>query len=73
MDINSILVGHTNMTDDDPEYNDERILAFGETLGASLICIGVGKENYGKVYVYDGDFGATKLSESFKDFIQLLE
>ena len=58
--------------EDQEDFMQENILAFGESLGSPMICIGIRKENYGKIYVFDYDFYNTLVAESFSKFIESL-
>ena len=46
---------------------------FGKSLGSPTICIGLSRENYGSVYVFDDDYGLTKEASAFNEFIDSLE
>ncbi len=70
--INEIIKGMDFMSDEE-EFIKNKLLLFGETLGSPIVCIGVGKNNYGFVYVFDWDFGITKISDSFAQFVNSLK
>ena len=67
-----ILTAWEFMKDED-EFSSSQLLAFGETLGSPVVAIGIGKENYGEIYVFDYDFGATKIANSLYEFIKSLQ
>jgi hypothetical protein len=56
----------------DPEFLEEKILPFAETLGSALVCIGIGEVNNGEIFVFDYDFFNTKLAESMEKFLEML-
>ena len=66
-----MLLGMQNLSDDE-NIKGNNLLYFGETPGSPVICIGLNNTNYDKVYVLDWDFGLTKISDSFNDFIDSL-
>lgn len=49
------------------------LLAIAQSLGSPTICIGIGGENYGKIIILDGDFGATEQNNFFDDFMEQLK
>ena len=55
-----------------PYLEDNRILPFASTLGDSNFCIGFSKENFGKIYYQDLDFGIYEVSDSIENFIKAL-
>lgn len=68
--IEEIYRSHKNLKEA-AGYKD--MVAIASTFSAPTICIGVAKENFGFIYVYDGDFGATLQSHSFHDFLDELK
>ncbi|MFT3738782.1 MAG: SMI1/KNR4 family protein [Breznakibacter sp.] len=48
-------------------------LAFVQNMGASVVSIGIEKENFGKIFVYDGDFGLTEQANSLEEFLEQLQ
>ena len=46
-----MLFWQKNMEDQE-DFMQENILSFGESLGSPMVCIGIRKENYGKIYVF---------------------
>jgi hypothetical protein len=70
--IEDIITGMKNL-DDDEFIKAGDLLIFGETLGSPILCIGIKNENYNQIFVLDWDFGLTKVSDSFSDFINSLE
>ncbi len=58
---------------DEEGIKSNNLLVFGETLGSPVICIGLGENNYGHIYVYDWNFGCTHIANSFNEFINALE
>ena len=55
-----------------PYLEGYKILPFASTLGDSNFCIGFSKENFGKVYYQDLDFGIFKVGDSMESFIKAL-
>ena len=55
-----------------PYLEDNKILPFASTLGDSNFCIGFSKENFGKIYYQDFDFGLFKVTDSMESFIKAL-
>jgi len=55
-----------------PYLEDNKILPFASTLGDSNFCIGFSKENFGKIYYQDLDFGVFKVADSMESFIKAL-
>ena len=57
-------------------YNDElnkyNVVQFLGTLGATVICIGIGESNKGKVSLHDYDFGHYELEQTLKIFLNKL-
>jgi hypothetical protein len=54
---------------DEDDIVANKILVFGESLGSQVIGIGLGEPNYNNIYVFDWDFGLTKVANSFEEFI----
>lgn len=52
----------------DVDVPKERIFPFATTNGSTLICLGLGSANFGKVFLWDGDFGITNHSKSIAHF-----
>lgn len=67
--LDHMLIGWEHMIDE-IDFLETSLLPFGETLGSAVICIGIGKENYGEIYIFDYDFYATKVANSLTEFIQ---
>ena len=67
------IISSQDILKDDSLYMENKLVVFGETLGSPLICIAIEKENYGNVFVFDWDFGATKIASSFKEFAEFLQ
>ncbi|NJO18679.1 MAG: SMI1/KNR4 family protein [Thioploca sp.] len=58
------------------EYEDfvnAMIIPVAQTLGSTLITIGIGDSNFGQVFVFDWDFGATFQAQSFQEFIRQIK
>jgi len=57
-------------------YNDElnkfNVVPFLGTLGATVICIGTGEGNKGKVSLHDYDFGHYELEQTLQTFLNKL-
>jgi hypothetical protein len=58
--------------EDIDEFVQSNLLPFGETLASSIICISLDKSSYGAIFVYDGDFGPTKVADSLEGFLNQL-
>lgn len=53
----------------EPYLNKYKIFPFLSTIGETVICIGYGEENIGKIYYFDFDFGCQPIDESLDEFI----
>jgi SMI1-KNR4 cell-wall len=69
LSVNDIYISHDNLKDWDLYKG---MLVIIECLGSPVVCIGINEQNFGKIYVLDGDFGATFQSDSFNDFVNQL-
>jgi hypothetical protein len=58
---------------DEPEVKESQILPFGDTLGNPAVCIGVGEQNYAKIYVLDWGLGAAFQAGSLEEFLGQLQ
>lgn len=57
-----------------PYLSEDEIFPFLGTLGEAVICIGYGKENKGKIFYFDFDFGKIQLDhDNLSAFIEKLE
>lgn len=54
------------------EIVDAAVAIIGRTNGRTCICIGLGSENLGQIFLWDGDFGVTKQAESLSEFFDSL-
>lgn len=58
-------------------YSDEdvinlKLLPFGQSLGSPTFFMSLVKEQYGSIYIFDYDFGPTKVADSLDDFLKML-
>jgi hypothetical protein len=70
LSIEEIKASYVNMLDID-EFKGN--LAFVQNMGASVVSIGIEEENFGKIFVYDGDFGLTEQANSLEEFLEQLQ
>ncbi len=67
LNIEQITEYWTNWSEYDL-FTDAKVIPFASTLGATFVGIGYVKENYGKIYVVDFDFGATFQANTLEEF-----
>jgi hypothetical protein len=72
MNPEQIKEAYDNLTPD-PDIEQLKLFPFGETLGSPTICMSLHADAYGSIYVHDYDFGATKVADSLKDFLNMLK
>lgn len=56
----------------DADMTNLKLLPFGESLGSPIICMSLAEEHYGSIYVFDYDFGPTKVAASLEEFLSRL-
>jgi len=67
------IIKAMNFLSEEEDILKNKVMVFGETLGSPVICIGLGEKNNDFVFVFDWDFGLTKVSGSFVEFINSLQ
>lgn len=67
----SYLYFHQQNLED--ELVQESVSIIGMTAGRTCICIGIGKNNVGQIFLWDGDFGVTKQAENLDEFFDSLK
>ena len=70
LSIEEIKSSYINMLDID-EFKGN--LPFVQNLGASVVSIGIEEKNFGKIFVYDGDFGLTEQANNLEEFFEQLQ
>ncbi len=70
LSIEEIKASYVNMLDIG-EFKGN--IAFVQNMGASVVSIGIEEENFGKIFVYDGDFGLTEQANSLEEFLEQLQ
>lgn len=66
-------LNNLSMALDDEFLRDEYILPIAFTYGDKMICIGFGKDNWGKIYYWNMDFDLVYLANSIYEFLSLIE
>jgi hypothetical protein len=71
VNIDGILKYHTEYMDE--EVKEAELLLIGQGwIGGGIICIGIGAENLGQIYVFNWDFGPTFQAENLDEFLNSL-
>jgi hypothetical protein len=55
-----------------PYTNEYNVVPFAEIYGNTVICVGSGEDNLGRIYYFDFDFGCIELDSSLSEFISKL-
>jgi len=55
------------------DFFNAEIISIAETLGTSFICIGLGKKNFGKIFVVESDLEVKFQANSLVDFMEQIE
>jgi len=66
----SYLYFYKENTED--ELIEASVAIIGQTNGRTSICIGIGQNNSGQIFLWDGDFGVTKQADSLQAFFNSL-
>jgi SMI1 / KNR4 family (SUKH-1) len=54
---------------DDEDFVEAKIIPIGGTLSAALVGMGYVAENFGKIIIFDWDFGSTWQADSLQEFL----